>query len=133
MSRGLALAAIEYRSTHSLARVFRMNEERANLRRSRRRIQIRCVSCRKLVATEKRPPSTPTTATDQLARAVGNEVSAVVDQIRVNAKHRRNGGFDLCVVVMFAAQSARRLRDQPLNVATIGETCLADNVIHDRT
>jgi len=45
-----------------------------------------------------------------------HEVSAIVDQIGINTKHRRDGSFNLRVVVMLATKMPCQIRDQLLTV-----------------
>jgi hypothetical protein len=111
MCGSFAFAPRQYRLRDSLPRVIRVDKEGTDSGRISGRIDVAPVSRGVLVSAEKRSPAAPAAAPGHLTFTLRNEVRPVLNEIRVNAEHGRNGGFDLCVVVMLAAQATGGLGD----------------------
>lgn len=79
-----------------------MNEEGANLCSFRRRIEVAGIPRGVLVAAKEGPALAPTTAADQLAVALSNKISTIVNQVGVDAKDGGNRRFDLLLGIVCA-------------------------------
>src|SRR5688500_5774766 len=101
----LALARLEDGRADAAPRPGGVDEEGANLRRLRRRVELPRIASGVTVAAEERPPPAPAAAPDRLAPRLGDVISPVEDQLGVHAEDRRDGRLDLLVRVIAPAQA----------------------------
>ena len=77
------------------------------------------------IASEQRLPPTPAAASDDFSVRFCNEVSAIPNQLSIDAEYRAERPFDLLRTVVRGLQRTRRNRNQffePRNVTQLGET-----------
>src|SRR5713101_8103632 len=123
---GFGFTDIQNRPRNSLPRMLRMNEEGANPGGFGFGIEFGCVTSLILVAAKQRPSLTPTAAANQLAIIIGDEISPIENQIRIDAKNRFDGAFDLLFGIVGAAQATRGGNDELLDGEAISERGFAD-------
>src|SRR5229473_2006718 len=92
---GFGFTDIQNRPPNSLPRMLWMNEKGANFGGFGFGIEFGCVTRRILVAAKQRPSLTPTAAANQLATIIGDEISPIKNQIRIDTKNCFDGAFNL--------------------------------------
>lgn len=97
----------------------RVNEERANTRGISGGVEQGVLLRSRLIATELRLPTTPSTTGDELILMIGDVVGAVLNELSINTEHWPERGFDLGWGIMLLLQFARRDSDECFKLARI--------------
>ena len=111
--RRLTFATPEQRAPDAAACVRRIDEEGSDLGGIDPRVQSRVISLAACITAEERPALAPSTARNDLSRAIeGDEVSLITDQSRVDTERTLQGALDLLATVVVRAERANGASDQ---------------------
>ena len=125
-----ALAVFEQERADTAARVLRIDEKRANLRRLGAWIEHRGIAAGSRVAAEQGRPEAPAAASDESAVFLGHKIGLIGQQLRIDAECAAQRAFDLRGPVVFRAQAPRGAGDQRFELRDIGERGLAKDDRH---
>jgi hypothetical protein len=96
-----------------------VNEESANTRCVPLWIEQPVLPLSTAIPSVERTPPTPTAATDNRPALLGDEVSAVANELPVNAKDRPQRGIHLSLRIIRSLQRANRQRNERLKRGNI--------------
>src|SRR5205814_9440020 len=100
-------------------------EESANFRGVDPRVEISCVPLATLVTAKQRLAKAPAATADDNPIFLDDEISAVLNELRVNTEGALEGALDLLLSIVRSAEAARGAGDQVLQHIPLGQRCLA--------